>query len=204
MNYFIDFDNTLYETSKLVELIFQKISIIISEKNKINNEIILKDLKDNYNSSMNIFNFATNIANKYKVDGEVLIREIKKIIDNGENLVFDDVEEFLKKLKEKRHNIYLLTYITQVNMEYQMEKITGSGLAKYFDNIIIASNNKYELDINYKDGIFIDDNPKDIEGLYKQKPIKVIRIRRENNKYSKIDINNDDIEEYKLFKDIKI
>lgn len=200
MNYFIDFDNTLYETSRLVDLIFERISILISEKNKIS----YTELKENYNSSMNIFAYSIEIANKFNVDSEIIIEEIKKIIDNGKNLVFDDAEKFLQKLKDKKHNIYLLTYIKDVNREYQMEKIIGSGLSKYFNTIMITSNNKYELDINYKEGIFIDDNPKEIEGLYKQKPIKVIRMRREKNKYSKIDMNNDDIEEYLTFEDIKI
>ena len=58
--------------------------------------------------------------------------------------------------------------------------------------------------MDYKKGIFVDDNPRDIKGLYEKSPIKVIRIKKKSNKYSKVDIDIKDIEEYESFDDIKI
>ena len=97
-----------------------------------------------------------------------------------------------------------MTYIPKTNQEYQMKKLLGSGLMKYFDTITITSKYKFLLDMDYTNGIFIDDDPRDLNGLYEKNPIKVIRIRKPNNKRSKIDIDNKDIEEFVSFDDIEV
>ena len=63
---------------------------------------------------------------------------------------------------------------------------------------------KFKLDINYQKGIFIDDDPRDLKGLFEKNAFRVIRIRKENNRRSKIDIDNSNIEEYKSFDNICI
>ena len=85
---------------------------------------------------------------------------------------------------------------------FQVLKIKGSGLIKYFDALYITSKPKYELDINYENGIFIDDRAKDLLGLYSKNAKKVIRLRRKGNKYSIEDIGNAEIEEYSSFGEI--
>lgn len=205
MNYYIDFDNTLYETAKLTELMLDKIVNSISEligKEKKDIEFI----KDEFNSTKgNIYFFAEEMAQKFNTNSEKVLEEVKNVINNGEDLTFEDARRFLKKLKEKGHRIIMLTYIpNKDNMGFQEEKIKGSGIEKYFDDIIITSEYKFTLDIDYKNGIFIDDDPRDLNGLYEKKPMKVIRIRKKNNKRSTIDIDNKDIEEYISFDNIEI
>ena len=149
MNYYIDFDNTLYNTPLLVERM----------KN----------------------------ANK---------TEIENIILNSSDLVFEDVIPFLQKLRSQNHNLFLLSYAADT-LRYQALKIIGSGLSNYFNALYITAKPKYELDIDYTNGIFIDDNPDDLIGLYSKNPLKVIRIRRkENIKYSVKDVDNPNIKEY--------
>ena len=149
--------------------------------------------------------FSEEICKKYGVNSKDAVANVENIINNGKDNVFKDAKRFLKRLKENGHKVYLLTYIpNKNNTEYQMMKIDGSGIKNYFDDIIITSKYKFTLDLNYKNGIFIDDDPRDLNGLYEQHPIRVIRIRKKNNKRSKIDINNNDIEEYESFDDIKI
>ena len=80
----------------------------------------------------------------------------------------------------------------------------GSGLGKYFDGIMMTTELKFLLDINYQNGIFIDDDPRDLNGLANKNPIRVIRMRKKNNKRSKIDMNNPKVEEYTSFDDIQI
>lgn len=205
MNYYIDFDNTLYETAKLTQLMLKAIGDCISKLKHMEAEIVIQDAKDNFNSTKdNIYTFAEQMADKYDADKELTVQAVKDVVENGKEIVFEDAERFLIKLREKGHKIFLLTFLPKTNQEYQMQKVNGSGLAKYFDGIIMTTEYKFLLDIKYENGIFIDDDPRDLNGLYANNPIKVIRMRKENNKRSKIDLENKDIEEYTTFDDIKI
>ena len=204
MNYYLDY--TLYETSKLTARMLEKIANFVLEKSENVGEEIFNEVTQNFNSTTgNIFLYAESIAAKYNLDKDEIKLHIKNIIDNGEDMVFEDAKRFLERLKSNGHKIILLTYVPdEKNKDYQNEKIIGSGLKEYFDKIIITSEYKFTIDLDYKNGIFIDDDPRDLLGLYEKNPIKVIRIRKKNNKRSKIDIENKDILEYESFDDIEI
>ena len=205
MNYYIDFDNTLYETAKLTSLMIAAIGNKIGELAGLEKEPIIQDAKDNFNSTLdNIFTHAEKMGKKYNVDSASVVNAVNEVLSNGKEIVFEDAIKFLERLKEKEHKIYVLTYVQPINMEYQLKKLMGSGIANYFDGIIITSKYKFLLDIDYTNGIFIDDDPRDLNGLFEKNPIKVIRIRKENNKRSKIDIDNKEIEEYVSFDDIVV
>lgn len=203
MNYYIDFDNTLYETAKLTALMIETIGRKIGELTAKASEPIIQDVKDNFNSTLdNIFTHAEKMAKKYNVDERKIMDSVNDVIENGKENVFEDAIRFLERLKENGHKIFILTYIPKTNQEYQLKKLIGSGITGYFDGLIITAEYKFLLDIDYKNGIFIDDDPRDLNGLYEKNPIKVIRIRKPNNKRSKIDIENKEIEEYESFDDI--
>lgn len=152
----------------------------------------------------NIFTFSEKISEKHNVDSNIIINAVKERILSSEDLSYSDAKRFLEKLKDKGHKKFILTYLPKTNQEYQMMKIMGSGLAKYFDGIIMTTEYKFTLDIDYKNGIFIDDDPRDLNGLYDKNPIEVIRIRKPNNKRSKIELDNKNIKEYVSFDDINI
>lgn len=204
MNYYIDFDNTLYETAKLTEKMLSEVAHTISnEKNLPYNEVLEK-IKPQFNSTLdNIFSFAEKMAKSYDIDSKLCVNKVNEVIDNGEQFVFPDAKKFLKRIRKKGNKLILLTYVQDVNKEYQKQKINGSGIKDFFDDIIITSRYKFNISINYKNGIFIDDDPRDLLGLYEKKPIKVIRIRKKSNKRSKLELNNDDIEEFESFDDIE-
>lgn len=203
MNYYIDFDNTLYETAKLTSLMLEAIGNKIGELSFQEPENIIQDAKDNFNSTIdNIFTHAAKMGKKYNVDEKAVVDSVKAVVDNGKEIVFEDAIRFLERLKEKGHKIFVLTYIPQSNQEYQFKKLMGSGIMNYFDGIIVTAQYKFLLDLDYANGIFIDDDPRDLNGLFEKNPIKVIRIRKPNNKRSKIDIDNKDIKEYESFDDI--
>ena len=205
MNYYIDFDNTLYETAKLTSLMITAIGNKIGELTGREAESIIQDAKENFNSTLdNIFTHAEKMGIKYNVDEKAVVDAVKSVVDNGKEIVFEDAIRFLEKLKEKGHKIFILTYIPKTNQEYQLKKLMGSGITGYFDGIIVTAEYKFLLDIDYTNGIFIDDDPRDLNGLFEKNPIKVIRIRKPNNKRSKIDIDNKEIEEYESFDDIII
>lgn len=206
MNYYFDFDNTLYETAKLTEVMLNGIVNSIYNKTGKNLEDLKKYAKENFNSTTgNIFNFAEEMAEKFKSDKNKVLEDLNNAIYSGESIVFEDARRFVEKLYKNNNKLYILTYIPdKKNHDYQMKKIIGSGIAKYFNSIIITSEYKFNLSLDYKNGIFFDDDPRDLNGLFEKNPIKVIRIRKENNKRSKIDMENKEIEEYKTFDDIKI
>ena len=205
MNYYIDFDNTLYETAKLTTYMLKTICDTVVEKRGIAYEEIDSYVKENFNSTKdNIFTFAKETGVKFEIDPIEVENNVKAVVDNGNDIVFEDAERFLARLKENGHEVHILTYIPKTNQEYQMKKLLGSGLMKYFDTITITSKYKFLLDMDYTQGIFIDDDPRDLNGLYEKNPIKVIRIRKPNNKRSKIDIDNKDIEEFVSFDDINV
>ena len=205
MNYYFDFDNTLYETAKLTKKMKETIVDVIYDYIKIDKEELFKYADENFNSTLdNIFSFAEKMANFYEVDSNEIMVRLDKVINNGKENVFEDVERFLKKLKDNGNKLYILTYVTKINQEYQLKKIVGSKIADYFDSIIVTTDLKYTLDLDYNKGVFIDDDPRDLTGLYSMNPIRLIRIRKPNNKRSKIDMDNKDIEEYTSFDDINI
>ena len=205
MNYYIDFDNTLYETAKLTETMLNEISEKVEIETNLNKEDIFKYVKENFDSSNdNIYTYAEKVGENFNVNKVELVNCVKDVVEKGKIFVFKDAESFLKKLKETDNKIILLTFMPKSNQEYQLQKIYGSGLAKYFDTLIITSDMKFNLDLDYKNGIFIDDNPRDLEGLHSKNPIRLIRIRKPNNKRYEIEMNISGMEEYKSFDDIKI
>ncbi|MBR3882688.1 MAG: HAD family hydrolase [Clostridia bacterium] len=205
MKYYIDFDNTLYETAKLTTCMLDAICKTVVEKLGKEYSEIDEYVKANFNSTTdNIFTFARETGSYYGIDPDLVENNVKAVVDNGNNIVFEDAERFLARLKENGHEVHILTYIPKTNQEYQMKKLLGSGLMKYFDTITITSKYKFLLDMDYTQGIYIDDDPRDLNGLYEKNPIKVIRIRKPNNKRSKIDIDNKNIEEYVSFDDIEV
>lgn len=205
MNYYLDFDNTLYETAKLTSLMLETIANTISESTGKEACTLKKEAQETFNSTIdNIFSFAENMSKKHGANSQMVLDKVNSVIDNGNIIVFEDAARFLKRLKEKGHKAFILTYVAKGNEEYQMRKLLGSGLMKYFDGITITTEYKFLLDLKYENGVFIDDDPRDLNGLFERNPIQVIRIRKPNNKRSKIDIDNSQIKEYESFDDIAL
>ena len=179
MNYYIDFDNTLYNTPELVQRLLKEIGEIENAKRVLD---------------LYINGTLKNKALSDKLDAIVL---------NSSDLVYKDALPFLEKLKSKGNSLFMLTYC-KYGLKYQSAKVIGSGLSEYFNGLYITAEPKYELDFDYTKGIFIDDNPEDLLGLYSKKPVEVIRLRREGNKYSLKDLENADIKEYKDFTELSV
>lgn len=205
MNYYIDFDNTLYNTPLLTNKMLTSIANSIKEKTNFDFDNLYNECKSMFNRDhiYDIYELAKYFSNKYDLDCSNVINNLNNIILNGRELVFEDTVPFLKKLKENGHQLYMLTYCKD-NLEYQSIKVAGSKLTNFFDAIYITATPKYNLDIDYTNGIFIDDNPDDLIGLYSNNPKQVIRLRRKENKYSIKDLDNDNIKEYLNFNDINI
>lgn len=205
MNYYIDFDHTLYNPKSLTDDMLSKIANQISKEKNLNFEKIFEECKLLFNRKniYNIYELCEYFSQKYLVNSAVLKEKVNMAIQNGEKNVFEDSIPFLKNLKENNHKIYLLSYY-EYGLEYQTAKILGSKLTNYFDGLFITGTLKYNLDIDYTNGIFIDDKPDDLLGLYSKNPIEVIRIRRKKEKYSDKELNNLHIKDYELLTDITV
>ena len=203
MNYYLDFDNTLYETSRLSNEMLNGLADEISIKTKKNKIDIFDELKSMFNREniYNIYKLAKYFAKKYNIEESVLIDKVEGIILDGKKYVYNDVISFLKELKEKNNIINVLTYVAKEDLSYQLTKIKGSGLSEYFDNIIISSSLKFNLDLKYEEGIFFDDNPRDLLGLASKNPKILVRVRRDENKHNKQELDIENLIECKSLKD---
>lgn len=207
--YYIDFDNTLYETGRLTKEVLTTFAKIIATSKKINVEIVLDELKKSFNSSVDNFeSFANGLAAKYGINSSTLQLHLKKIIvEHGSDFTFPDGLRFLKRLHEAGEHIYILTYVAQKkNLKQQALKLAGSGILPYTTGVIAINQYKYEMCLDYKHGIFVDDDPRDLEGLYKAGAKKLIRIKKPNNtkRTSKTLTIPKEIPTYESFDDIPI
>lgn len=191
MTIYIDFDGTLYNTNKLYKNfinVFKKYNIQEQQIKELMREIPYKT-----NKSFDIL--ADNIINKYNLDKEIF-KELDKLYDN--NYIYTDTISFL----EKYYQQYNLILLTLGNISYQQKKINSTNIKKYFKDIIITDKDKSKLNIDYSKGIFIDNNPKELERFYNSKAIHLIRIKRNDDKYSKLKLNIKDIPEFKDFNEL--
>jgi len=190
MIYYIDFDNTLFNTEEfyndLKELI-KKYDIFEKDINEYYNKFLSNELF-NPIKIINIILQNNPLKKQIKEEINFFLRDLSKYL-------YDDTINFLEYLNNKNYTIILLTY---GNYEYQNIKINNSFIKEYFSKIIITSKNKHELNLDYNNAIFIDDDINQIRGLLKVKA-NVIRIRRRGNKHSINDLEK--VLEYKTFKE---
>ena len=250
MNFYIDFDHTLYNTAELIEdlinviakyilengdfeqfsihfkEIFPNLEQIIIEKNL---ESITNVLRDNFKRpeetylkiDYNIYALSKTFCNLFSCNNDDIKKKIDSIIENGNKYLFSDSIRFLKSLKKQGFNVYILSH-EKNDLNFQNLKICGSGLfsEEFINGIILSKISKAFLDenslndpskvyiastnkkipeyIDYENGIFIDDRPKDLENLCKacykndtSKKIRVFRIERPNQKYSNMPFSED-------------
>lgn len=188
MIYYIDFDNTLFDTER-----FYSDLLNIINKYNINEEDINMYYKNNcLNELFNPIKII-NIIIKTNPLKKQIMNEIELFLYDLSKYLYNDTISFLEYLNNNNYQVNLLTY---GDFDYQNIKISNSYIKEYFNKIIITSKNKFELDLDYKNSIFIDDDIFQIDGLLK-KDAFVKRIRRKGNKHSKYSLNN--VSEYENF-----
>ena len=98
MNYYLDFDNTLYETSRLSNDMLKGLAYEISKKTSVSENDIFDELKSMFNREniYNIYKLAKFFAKKYNIEESILIDKVEDIILDGKKYVYDDVISFLK------------------------------------------------------------------------------------------------------------
>ena len=190
MKYYIDFDNTLFNTEKFYSDLIKLVSYYNITEEKIN------DCYRRYylNEFFNPIKIINRLIEKHKFKSEIK-KEINDFFNDLSMYLYEDSINFLEYLKKHNYNINVLTY---GDFDYQKEKINKTFINDYFDKIIITSKLKSELGLDYENASFIDDNVEQIKGLLKRNA-KVIRIRRSGNKHSLCDING--VNEFENFQE---
>ncbi len=197
MNYYLDFDYTLFDTHAFREELYK-----ILEQNGFDKTYLglTQETKNNSQKLLNIKEFFTNLSISKNIPIENFLNPLDKLYSRCEEFVYDDSVEFLNYLKSKKHKLYIITWGEK---EFQKEKLKASKLYNFFDEIIYAEQLKYTLDIDYKNGIFIDDSIRDIEGLYHQNAKQIFRIKRKNGKNSDKELKIKGILEFNSLKELQ-
>lgn len=188
MKIYLDFDGTLFNTDKFYQdylNLFQEYGL---DEDLINN-IKLELFKT---TKFNLDILTNYLVKEYNLDNNILLK-VNNLYNSS--YVFKDVIPFLEKYKNLEIN--LLTY---GEYNYQLKKIDGSNLKKYFKDIIITDKDKSKLNLDYQNNLFIDNNPTEIK-KFLEVTKNVIRIRREEDKYSKLNSNS---KEYKSLLEIEL
>jgi len=187
MKIYIDFDGTLFDSTKHYQEyknIFKKYNIDI--ESYFNKE---------YKKEKNFDSLSKKLIKEYNLNSSIH-DELDKIY--SEKIIFKDAITFL----EENHNKHELILLTLGNIDYQKKKINKTNISKYFKEIIITNKDKSKLAIDYTNGIFIDNNPLELKKFYNSKAKYLIRIKRDTDKYSKIDLNIKNIPEFINFNEL--
>ena len=192
MNFFIDFDHTLYNTPLLTNDMLKALASYISEVSNQDYNNIFETLKNKFkrgtNNIYDIYNLIEYFASKYNYNIEDATKIVNEVISNGKKYLFPDSIPFLQYLKEQNHKVYILSY-NENEVYFQTIKISGSGLLPFVDGVFPTTSIKGDIPLDFSKCIFIDDKPKDLISIYKHQPFKIFRIRRKNDTYSEIETN---------------
>lgn len=166
----------------------------------------------------NIYALINTFAKLFSCDTTVITKNLNKLLDDGQKYLYDDSVSFLKKLKSAGHEVYILSH-ERTDLDYQNKKILGAQILQngLIDAIIVTKISKATLnvenynnssvtsityapgakpiqnEVDYLNGIFLDDRPKDLEALYesaysKELPnilkVRIFRIARPNGTYA--------------------
>ena len=177
MTIYLDFDRTLFDTEKFI----QDLEKLIIENNvdiKLFNEYKANYKKEGFNPEF----ILKEMEKDYSFNHDVY-QKIDELLQLSYQYIYSDVVIFLNKCHDNNYQVCLLT---KGNHDFQLKKIKYSHLEQLFNKVIITQKRKGELALDYSKGIFIDDNPYEIDSILDKKPFKVIRIAREKARYNDI------------------
>lgn len=193
MKVYIDFDGTLFDTDR-----YNKDSKKVFNKYGITNMMFHNAYQELFgkNKLFNLNIIADYLVDKYSID-KAIYEEISVVKNN--DYVYPEVINCLKEMSALGFELYILTYGDTL---FQKEKIEYSNISKYFKDIIITEHDKTSLNLDFKNSIFIDNNPNETEMFHNVCSKIVIRIKRSTDKYSELQNNNKDVLEFEDFNQI--
>lgn len=176
MIYYVDFDRTIFNTKSFLEDLYE-----ILEEYHIPQEVFIK--KSSEVEEFNPYKILNLLKDDYSFSSNLFL-DIDRLIEKSMVYLYYDALLFLRDVKKKGNKLILLT---KGDQEFQNNKIDHTDIREIFDEVIITSEDKGNLDIDYR-GIFIDDKKEELESILKRNPYKVYLIDREHH-YDKMDDN---------------
>ena len=84
MNYYIDFDSTLYDTSRLSNDMLNALALEICKYVNSDTEKMMDELKLMFNRDhiYNIYKLAKYFASKYNIEENIMISSVEKVIES--------------------------------------------------------------------------------------------------------------------------
>lgn len=207
-----EFNNEYNSSKKIVyeandqeeEILFVASSIceLISKGIDINN-IKLANVNDDYffiiKKIFKLFNIPINLKSKYSINGTYIVKKFKELYSSDMNIVFDELNKFVKTNEEKEiyknlvnivnnysfindfNEVKELIYHDIDNTYIKTKKLKNAVNTISFDDV--ASDNEYVFLINFNEGI-IPINHKDEDFLND-------KIKKELNISTSYELNND-------------
>jgi FMN phosphatase YigB (HAD superfamily) len=171
MKYIFDFDDVLFQTTKLKEKIFLTLEEVGVPRNLVK-EYLEKERWNCFSLKKMLAHFSVH---------ENLYEKIMNICGDLRN---EELFEIVKKIGKE--NCFIITYGDE---EFQQDKIKRAGIAPLFSEVIIVSNSKKEtiekICAEYKNEeiIFIDDSAKHFEdlNLIKYPNLKTVHFKNINS-----------------------
>ena len=176
MKIYVDFDRTIFDCNKFIEDFFELLQ----------NYSISRDDFTKYQNQFKDINpyIILDAMSKEKDINKHVYGAIDQLIERSSDYLFCDTMPFLKYLKSRGYHVSILT---RGDYDFQRSKIINSHIDSYYDDIIVTSNHKGELDLDYTNGIFIDDREEEIESIKLKNPKRIIAIKRSGDKIKNIE-----------------
>jgi FMN phosphatase YigB (HAD superfamily) len=145
---FIDFDKTLFDTSKLKEQLVRIFGQFGFSQEEIDQSYLASYLGGKYSPEGQ----AQLLNNIRPFNLEVAELKIKSMLFDSSRLLYSDSVEFLDNINREKYEVDLLSY---GDVEFNNRKVKHAGIADKFDNIYITN---IEKQIYLKDIVKQDEN----------------------------------------------
>lgn len=182
MKIFLDFDDTLFDTSAF----FNALQVIF-EKFGVSKALFLKSYQEmkaefptigwRYSCEMHIERLRQSLS----FDEEGLRKELRVCIADTEKFLFPDAKSFLASLKVSGYSTFILSF---GDIYFQTAKISGTGISQFIERNIITDKDKAvalqsEIDDDGKNAWFFDDRIHFIESVKRAFPkVRTVLVRR--------------------------
>lgn len=163
---FFDFDDTLFDREKFISA--------LAERMGLSKEKFLKD----YNKYFKDKNHPYSLKKHLDILGKNSEKDdLKHFFSDLSEFVYPKAHKLIREYRRQADKLILLSYGDQ---ELQNQKVQGSGLAGYFDKIIVTGDKAEVLKDWYSDKermIFINDKSEENEKIKNFFPnLKIIKI----------------------------